>query len=239
MWPRSSNSKTHRFLEVLAFLLLLRAVTDSVAQGAWSTPFWFCGIGVILVGLALAIRSLRHVAWLTIFASGLGSLVLRLPQPDGIPLILIGAFLIFDSGWIRQHRVAKTVGIGLLILGAQALTLVVQPGTGVTDLLYWGLVDALLAVLALTFREELFGPMIDDRPSLCVENLGLTPRELQIIHLVWGGETPKQIAGFLDISDGSVRMNLSRIYAKVGVPGLRELSQLVHTHRVQWDGTKP
>jgi DNA-binding NarL/FixJ family response regulator len=64
---------------------------------------------------------------------------------------------------------------------------------------------------------------------------GLTARERQIVHLIWGGETPKQIAGFLEVSDATVRKSLSRIYYKLQVPGLRELGELVHTHLVVWE----
>ena len=89
--------------------------------------------------------------------------------------------------------------------------------------------------MSILFRRDLFSPPRDKRPLLTVTAFGLTTRERQILHLLWDGETPKQIAGFLEVSDATVRKSLSRIYSKLQIPGLRELGELVHTHLVVWE----
>jgi DNA-binding NarL/FixJ family response regulator len=45
----------------------------------------------------------------------------------------------------------------------------------------------------------------------------LTPRELEVLHLIAGGRTNKQIAGELILSVGTVKYYTSHIYGKLGV----------------------
>ena len=44
----------------------------------------------------------------------------------------------------------------------------------------------------------------------------LTPRELEILHLVLAGKTNKAIAGEIDISEKTVEFHLDNIYSKIG-----------------------
>lgn len=44
----------------------------------------------------------------------------------------------------------------------------------------------------------------------------LTPRELEILHLVLTGRTNKAIAGEIDISEKTVEFHLDNIYSKIG-----------------------
>jgi DNA-binding CsgD family transcriptional regulator len=45
----------------------------------------------------------------------------------------------------------------------------------------------------------------------------LTPRELQILHLILAGQTNKEIAAEIYISEKTVEFHLKNIYTKVGV----------------------
>jgi len=45
----------------------------------------------------------------------------------------------------------------------------------------------------------------------------LTPRELQILHLVLAGQTNKEIASEVYISEKTVEFHLNNIYTKAGV----------------------
>ncbi len=46
----------------------------------------------------------------------------------------------------------------------------------------------------------------------------LSPRELQVLGLVAGGATNKEVARLLQISHRTVQVHLSSIYGKLGVP---------------------
>lgn len=48
---------------------------------------------------------------------------------------------------------------------------------------------------------------------------GLTPRELEIIRLLGRGLRNREIASRLSISEHTVKVHLSHIYAKLGVDG--------------------
>lgn len=56
---------------------------------------------------------------------------------------------------------------------------------------------------------------------------GLTAREEQILGLVTGGYSRKEIARILGVSPNTVKNHLTSIYGKVGVHSIRELSALV------------
>lgn len=233
MSPRPAHAKTHRFIEILALMTLLTPVIDVGASLPLEvTPAIVPLLAALVVALALVFRPLRKVSWLAILASGLLGVVLR-PHPNGMLLILFGAYLVFDSGWAFRRTLAMAT-LSTLVVGAQGLSLALSPSS-VTDVIRWVLIDALLIVLIVTFRRDLFVPALDGRPVLNLFDLPLNERERQIVHLVWGGETPKEIAGFLGANDATVRKCLSQIYAKMQVPGLKELSHLVHTHRVVWE----
>jgi DNA-binding NarL/FixJ family response regulator len=45
----------------------------------------------------------------------------------------------------------------------------------------------------------------------------LSPRELDVLRLIVGGKRNKEIAGTLDISEGTVKIHVSAILAKLGV----------------------
>jgi len=51
----------------------------------------------------------------------------------------------------------------------------------------------------------------------------LSPRERQVLHLVAGAHTSKEIADRLSISEGTVKIHLHNIYEKLGVDGRLEL----------------
>jgi DNA-binding NarL/FixJ family response regulator len=51
----------------------------------------------------------------------------------------------------------------------------------------------------------------------------LTPRELEVVHLVAAGLRNKEIARRLTLAEGTVKVHLHHIYAKLGVDGRLEL----------------
>ena len=58
----------------------------------------------------------------------------------------------------------------------------------------------------------------------------LTPRELDIVRMVATGQRNKQIADALSISEGTVKIHLHSIYAKLGVSGRVELTLYARRH---------
>ncbi len=57
---------------------------------------------------------------------------------------------------------------------------------------------------------------------------GLTPREVQVLHLVLQGRLNKQIAWELGIHERTVKLHRTSLTAKVGVSSVAELAQLAH-----------
>jgi DNA-binding CsgD family transcriptional regulator len=61
-----------------------------------------------------------------------------------------------------------------------------------------------------------------------VEELGLTPRELEVLRLVADGRTNREIAGTLFMSEKTASVHVSRILAKLGVRGRVEAAAAAH-----------
>ncbi len=51
----------------------------------------------------------------------------------------------------------------------------------------------------------------------------MTPRELEILRLILGGATNRQIAGFFDISEKTVKAHRGKIMQKTGASSAAEL----------------
>jgi DNA-binding CsgD family transcriptional regulator len=70
----------------------------------------------------------------------------------------------------------------------------------------------------------------DDRPfsasTASVERLGLTPRELEILGLIAGGLSTREIAERLFVSENTVKTHSSRLFAKLGARRRTQAVQL-------------
>ena len=62
-----------------------------------------------------------------------------------------------------------------------------------------------------------------------LERFELTPRELEVLTLLAAGQTNREIAGELFISDKTASVHVSHILAKLGVPNRAAAAALAHT----------
>ena len=62
---------------------------------------------------------------------------------------------------------------------------------------------------------------------------GLTPREREVVKLVSGGLSNKEVGRRLGLSEGTIKIHLHNIYGKLGVSNRTGLTALAITHRVQ------
>jgi DNA-binding NarL/FixJ family response regulator len=65
---------------------------------------------------------------------------------------------------------------------------------------------------------------------------GLTPREQEIVRMVVGGLTNKEIAEQLAIGENTVKSHLTHIFNKVGASSRIELALFASHHRLLDDG---
>jgi DNA-binding NarL/FixJ family response regulator len=68
---------------------------------------------------------------------------------------------------------------------------------------------------------------------------GLTPRELDVIRAVVAGNSNKEIAQRLAISQDTTKHHLSNIFDKLGVSNRLELALFAYNHRIVNDGPSP
>jgi pimeloyl-ACP methyl ester carboxylesterase/DNA-binding CsgD family transcriptional regulator len=85
---------------------------------------------------------------------------------------------------------------------------------GVDHLMWTGDQDAIVREVE-SFLQGLDGVL--DRPPASLGELGLTPREVQVLRLLAAGWTNKQIAGALFISPKTAGVHVSSILSKLGV----------------------
>jgi DNA-binding NarL/FixJ family response regulator len=58
----------------------------------------------------------------------------------------------------------------------------------------------------------------------------LTPRELEVVRRVAAGRRNKEIARELAITEGTVKIHLSRVYDKLGLDNRSSLTRWAHTN---------
>lgn len=232
-----SNSPTQRFLEILAMIILTApplTYPHTFAHLLVEPTLVIHFVVTIILAIALVYEPFRSPARWLLVGTGLYSVTLRPEAVESVPLFLLGVYLTFREEWTHdQRKVYVTVLAGLFAL-AQIGSYFVG-ALSVVEPTRWLVLDALILLLVFSFRKDLFPPPPIHRPKLLLYEKGFTNREMQIVHLIWGGETPKQIAHSLEIADATVRKDLSYIYHKTGVPGLKELAHLIHTHEVVWE----
>jgi DNA-binding CsgD family transcriptional regulator len=90
-------------------------------------------------------------------------------------------------------------------------------------------IDALARRARLAIAEP-EGPVAEAEaaPESPAEQLGLTPRELEVLLLVAAGRTNREIGGELFMSEKTASVHVSRILAKLGVGGRVEAAAVAH-----------
>jgi len=76
--------------------------------------------------------------------------------------------------------------------------------------------DLIGAIRAVNAGQRLLPPEIAARLAERIPRSELSPRELEILRLIAKGSSNKEIANTLDISEGTVRVHASNIFAKLG-----------------------
>jgi two-component system, NarL family, response regulator LiaR len=70
-------------------------------------------------------------------------------------------------------------------------------------------------IVVATERVPSDGPFV--RNGACVAELGITPRELEILEQIASGKSTKEIAAALFVSENTVKTHTSRVFDKLGV----------------------
>lgn len=233
-------SRTNRFFHILMILTMGAPAADflvGVSSTLATLNLVQAGASVLAVG-ALAVGRLRRPSWGAMLLVGLATLIVEPLAIEGLVVTILATFVIVDSGWSLSWSRLSGLGLVATVGMAQVLSVVFAPDW-LPLLARWILLDGFLVILGITFRQELFRRERPSRPVVQLASFGLNPRELQTVHLVWGGETPKQIAAILGSSESTIRKTLSRIYVKMGIVDLKELASFVHTHQVLLDRSLP
>ena len=68
----------------------------------------------------------------------------------------------------------------------------------------------------------------EEAPASPADQLGLTPRELEVLLLVAAGRTNREIGAELFMSEKTASVHVSRILAKLGVGGRVEAAAVAH-----------
>ena len=77
--------------------------------------------------------------------------------------------------------------------------------------------ELVLAIRRVAAGERHVAPDVAARLAARQPRSQLSPRELDVLRLIVGGKRNKEIAGALDISEGTVKIHVSNILTKLGV----------------------
>ena len=207
--PRLANSKTLRFVEILVLLILTSPLFET-PNPLLSFPFAFTLVAGLAsaaqVGLGLLFLVLRRASWIALLLTALLYTGLQPQSVEGPVLCLLASFLLFDSGWFARRTVLMASLVAASILAAQMVALFLVAHFSWLAVIHFLVTNGLFATLTVMFRKNLFSvPARELRPTLNLDDFSLSSQELQILHLFWAGQSSKEIAGDLNLSDGRVR----------------------------------
>ncbi len=103
-----------------------------------------------------------------------------------------------------------------------------RSAAAVTGRLGARLLDAEVKALARRARLDLVAQEAGAETADAPGNLGLTPREAEVLALVAAGRSNRQIAQLLFISPKPASVHVSNILAKLGVSGRLEAAAVAH-----------
>jgi DNA-binding CsgD family transcriptional regulator len=90
-----------------------------------------------------------------------------------------------------------------------------------------------VAAFARRARVQLDRGAAGESSAASIERLDLTPRELEVLQLLSGGKTNREIAAELVISDKTASVHVSHILSKLGVRNRVEAASLAHALGVE------
>ncbi|HUN61474.1 MAG TPA: helix-turn-helix transcriptional regulator [Candidatus Sulfotelmatobacter sp.] len=140
---------------------------------------------------------------------------------------------------MKRHVLIYGLAAGLLIAGlkwAEYRFLVVEHSVEI----YGGLIAATFAVLGIWLGQKLSNkldasvvnqPSVPAGPSVIPDkkkagDLGITPRELDILELIAKGMSNREIAEKLYVSENTVKTHSSRVFGKLGAKRRTQAVQL-------------
>jgi len=140
---------------------------------------------------------------------------------------------------MKRHVLIYGLAAGLLIAGlkwAEYRFLVVEHSVEI----YGGLIAATFAVLGIWLGQKLSSkldasvvnqPSVPAGPSVTRDkkkagDLGITPRELDILELITKGMSNREIAEKLYVSENTVKTHSSRVFGKLGAKRRTQAVQL-------------
>ena len=126
--------------------------------------------------------------------------------------------------WRRSEAILASLGSRADATTTLREARVLAEGLGAVPLL------AEISGLAARARLDLGGTKAPDpsTPAGPAETLGLTPRELEVLRLITAGDSNRQIAERLFISEGTAGTHVSNILGKLGVRSRTEAATIAH-----------
>ena len=145
----------------------------------------------------------------------------------------------------RRRALLGIVGFGLLggllIAGLELLRyrfLLVDPSVEI----FAGLTAALFAALGIWLGRSLRRRKVAATPAPAggdfvrdearAQELGLTPRELEILGLIADGLSNREVAGRLFVSENTVKTHLNRLFDKIGAKRRTQAVQIARASRL-------
>ena len=160
---------------------------------------------------------------------------ISLPKKTGLEVLLelskLGLptrILIFTAA-IEKEQVVEALQLGAhgVVLKHCALQVLLKSIRCVSAGQYWVDHDNIRDLI-----QAVRGMAPPPRAGAVKQHLGLTPRELQIIALIVGGYTNRDLAKKLNISENTAKHHLTNIFNKLGVSNRLELVLYAIDHRL-------
>lgn len=222
------DRKTIHISEFIACFVLL--------QNIWSISMLVAIISFVILVISYFIISLRHLSRSIIIITGLLQIFITPLDYQGYVLVLCGTYMILNSPIIKYRYFVLSFSIFSILFIIQLLGIIQRSDSHFSTISKILQYDILIIVLAYMFLSKCIW-INPKKGTFSPNNISVNwslDRDLELLKLVWSGKSTKEISYVLNISHGTVRTNLSRLYKKFNVPCLTKLYSIQFTHHIIW-----
>lgn len=222
-------------LFTLGYLLNVVVTTlrgESFAYTFFSTNQLIVLASIALFALSAFIQPLRWLQPAVFLVTSPITIMQNSRDIYGLGYFVMGVVLLERAGFFVRHRRAKTVGVGVALLGMELAAAIVSKSSLMKALAPTFFILAFGVFLWFLYKDRLVILLKEPKPRLSLVERGLTTSERSYILALIEGKVPKEIGADYDVAESTVRNTLARAYKKLEVADATELAVLAATHEV-------
>ena len=229
---KSKAATTGWFFSAIFLIGAILSPAIAMAEGkpvidALLHPYVFICLAIsLLMALSARFSFLQWAQPLVWLASSILATLGDANNITGLGFFVVALLLLFRFGFYERGRALK-LGITVLFFVLLEIGSSIAHEAPLTDgIAMLFVITVLLVTLYLSYHEKLMVYLHEPKKTLSLGGKGLTEAEQKYVLAMVGGQSPKEIARFYEVSESTVRNTLARAYKRLGVGDRSELAAL-------------